>query len=851
MVRSFTAAYATAVAAANTRPYMVLQVEWGTTGTPDTRYYCDRAAGDFEAAGTRVPTLEAAYVTDWGAATLDIAEQQVSATGSRTFKIEDTVGTVRALLDSAIRHQKKCRLYRLFDTASTVWPTDASVVFFGVLESYSYTEDRCEVSLVFRDCSQLLLRDLDYSITAGMFTGCPSSSFGKKMPLALGRAHRVPCPPIVGPVDLRGATAEGVQAVEVGTVVRMNKTLAELGVTAGVTYQIMLGNDPVEGQFSAIVGDDKGCNFTVTAPADLQNGYTTMKAIAWAVWGMVLTNEDGVKEAYFQLSRIVPDTMQATFAQVVADMGDSLIAATYNDATERFEQFDYAEIVVGDPDGGWVKVGAVPYTPDPPFAVYRPVVFFADGDSGGTYPGSVPFRPFGSLKTIYCVNTLPSESVFAVEGWFPGAEGGNLPQPPGFRPIGKGLRTDLVGTTVVTDSSSAPFTITLEDSRWVATLGRSITTIEFPVPPSYIEPGIDDDTIYCSLLGTRPESPSNPAYAYAITNPALVALEMLSHSKIWNIDDAFIDDTSFGVAASLLSGMEVGHAILEAKPGLEWLQNFARQFHSFILLDQGKVAWKVLANSSATFAMSFACGANHEPLATGQPDNILASSLTIADSKLEELVTHISAPWRKNWDDKKPDKTVERTFSVAGAALVGRKVQELQYDALWRKEQVFSEIQFWLSRQCRVWRTVRFTAFLGASKLQPGDWIKVSYYSGVAGPPRSGTFVGIESTSRFAISLLDFGYGDVGVRLVIPTGGGGVIAGVYTVLAVSVDGLDRWVVQLDRPACTTFTASPTWYIYPASANVLNQAECEVRSVSDSGVAGLVEIVARFSKFIPT
>ena len=43
MVRSFTAAYATAVAAANTRPYMVLQVEWGTTGTPDTRYYCDRA----------------------------------------------------------------------------------------------------------------------------------------------------------------------------------------------------------------------------------------------------------------------------------------------------------------------------------------------------------------------------------------------------------------------------------------------------------------------------------------------------------------------------------------------------------------------------------------------------------------------------------------------------------------------------------------------------------------------------------------------------------------------------------------------------------------------------------------
>ena len=167
----------------------------------------------------------------------------------------------------------------------------------------------------------------------------------------------------------------------------------------------------------------------------------------------MLTNEDGVKEAYFQLSRIVPDTMQATFAQVVADMGDSLIAATYNDATERFEQFDYAEIVVGDPDGGWVKVGAVPYTI--PTRRSRSIVrsCFADGDSGGTYPGSVPFRPFDpSRQSIASTHRRAKACSRSRVVSAPRVAISRNRRVPANR---QGLRNRLGWHHVVTDSSSA------------------------------------------------------------------------------------------------------------------------------------------------------------------------------------------------------------------------------------------------------------------------------------------------------------------------------------------------------------------------------------------------------------
>ena len=102
-----------------------------------------------------------------------------------------------------------------------------------------------------------------------------------------------------------------------------------------------------------------------------------------------------------------------------------------------------------------------------------------------------------------------------------------------------------------------------------------------------------------------------------------------------------------------------------------------------------------------------------------QPDNILASSLTIADSKLEELVTHISRRGERIGTTRNRTRP-SSAFSVAGAALVGRKVQELQYDALMAERASFQRDSILAVAAMPVWRTVRFTAFSGHRNCNPG-----------------------------------------------------------------------------------------------------------------------------------
>ena len=55
---------------------MILEVNWGNATSANLKYYSDRTAADFEAAGVRAPTLESALVLEWGETAMELADNQ-------------------------------------------------------------------------------------------------------------------------------------------------------------------------------------------------------------------------------------------------------------------------------------------------------------------------------------------------------------------------------------------------------------------------------------------------------------------------------------------------------------------------------------------------------------------------------------------------------------------------------------------------------------------------------------------------------------------------------------------------------------------------------------------------------
>jgi hypothetical protein len=202
MARSFTSAFTTRMLEAHQRPYLVLEIQWG--GDTGTKYYIDRPAGTFEATGTRIPTVEAAYVVDWGTLGQSLKEMQVGAVDTITLKLEDRAGIISAILSGTTPQQRKTvKIYRLFDENDTVWPTDAALVFIGITKPFSYSETDNVISFSVEDPARQLIGTTECLAREAIFTDIPQDSVDKNIPLVWGKAERVPAVLVARPWETR------------------------------------------------------------------------------------------------------------------------------------------------------------------------------------------------------------------------------------------------------------------------------------------------------------------------------------------------------------------------------------------------------------------------------------------------------------------------------------------------------------------------------------------------------------------------------------------------------------------------------------------------------------------------
>ena len=737
-MRNFTANFLAQCDLKGSTPYLVMEIDWGSGY--GTKYYMDRPPATLTAAGTRGPTIETPHVIQWPQIALSLKEGQVGAVESCSVTIDDTGHAISDILNNSVQQRSIVAIWRLFDDASTVWPTDAALMFSGTLLPFDWTIKDNKVTLNLGDASRLLQRDL--SCTANQTTipnsgafpwlACPPESNDKNIPLGWGTAQRVEALLVQRP--FRTITTQAIDGTTLTPTVTIQDDPTWFGIPLGTNVTVYVGNQVAVAQFFL--------NLEGTYSASLNfGGAPTVIATANVTYSK---NGGGVSYPTFNDTTVFPQSLQSTLANVVmsgypvaielhntsdpTNYPNGLYWAIvqnliYNDPWNNYYHFTITSVLSGLQNQ--ISAGDI-------IAFYQPIV---SGNNSQPWPAGTPitiaptsaspgqygdpnFNQLANAPYTYAFNALAAKGVLKVEGF------GNVQDAAGntrkdFVLLGQSVQQVKSGTVVITNDSFSWFNVILNNNAWAATLGRNIATLNFPGSPRQTFTNLDDDRIWVTFQGVEDVGDST---GNLITNPALVILQYLENTHLMNINVGSINAASFAAAAAALAGYSIGFAQVEAQRGLELLQDIARQCHSVLFFDQGQANLVVLSNTPGGSVEFFSTQA-----ADGVNDNILLGSVDIGDSSVDDVVNQVNFKWRAFWDDHTGNKPLDsKNANLVSVAAFTLQSKEIQVYIFYRLGDVATERDFWLERWSDIYRIVKFTTFHQALKLQAGDWITVT-----------------------------------------------------------------------------------------------------------------------------
>ena len=96
------------------------------------------------------------------------------------------------------------------------------------------------------------------------------------------------------------------------------------------------------------------------------------------------------------------------------------------------------------------------------------------------------------------------------------------------------------------------------------------------------------------------------------------------------------------------------------------------------------------------------------------------------------MVNEVTMKWRQCWDDQSGQKLLDcKNANLTSIAAFGRIAKEINpCDVYCTRASVAAERDWWLRHLSSIFRYMRFTGFLDALILQPGDWITVTWIDG-------------------------------------------------------------------------------------------------------------------------
>lgn len=775
MARTFSGEFLARALEAHQRPYLVLEIDWGTEETPNVVYYLDRESDSFQATGTRAPTVSPCLVVDWGVLGQTLREEHVGSVDAITIKLEDRAGEISTLLAASNKQQKTVKVWRMFDENDVVWSTHAALMFWGATKPHAYSETDNVVTMEIVDPARKLIGKYELLATRELFPNVPADYEGRMIPQCWGYTHRVEAICVDGPwatstlEEASGVSLPGVQYY-------VNDHPDEIGAPIDTEILVNIGSNRIKGKFR--LSSDKSrkpSRFQVTGLnsvnqelctiiAVVNQGTSSAQAIfyprddtdprATAIYNgtvyAAFTGSDGVfrvshssvgsygddgaractlDRAPFrqylrpgQTLKLCWQAANGTVDSAETSVGQKVLTVLRADLDPE----DYAGSMPGvdywGTDANLLSAAVDSSTSETEITITVEYPGEGDVDRVAQYdslgPGTVVKFSWEHPNWNQVANQPLSPVNYPYVYVVNGTESRKIIKAEGYNESTK--RFTLIGTTTLVEDGDGPaFTSdrwvgTLEDDRYRTVFGtdRDVTTLVFNRAPSL--DGAPLNRVFVTLLGT-----TSPLYGFAET-PGNMMLTMLRHPFLLNVDAALVNEASFQAldADVDLAGRVLGFAQTESRDALEFLQDVGRQMQTLVYFDQGKFAARVLKNESVAYAATF------------DETSILEDSLKREETDVEDLVTRLTANWQRSWagDRVAPTKKVAVNPGAEEAFKINNVTIDLwvYQDPLW----VARELAFWLERRSRLYWKVTFTTFGRALVLQPGDWIRLKYVDG-------------------------------------------------------------------------------------------------------------------------
>lgn len=710
-MRSLTANFIAASKKTSALPYQVLEVDWiDGNGNAAPTYYLDRKADSFtNNDGKRVPTCDPnVLVMTWPSISISLKEGQVGATDQTSLTLNDQNGIITGLLTGVEQQWQLVKVWRMFDDPTVQWGRDNALMLAGCLRPFSWTAKDNIITLNIGDLGPLLAKSVSCPATTSIFTKTPPSYQDKNIPLCWGLANRVEAVCVQKPWETHiSQNTDGSNPITV-TIADDPDTMGVDG-TGATTYDAWLGTDKVKVTFKQSSSPGTGTS-TATISVDWNQTIATAMLLGTVDGG-------GGSRLIIQDAGIMPSSIGDHLADYVA-AGQPMRLVTFKMGVVNTT---LASITVNSPWWGWYT-----FTINDPGGTIVPnleigdVVKFLDTGTGARgWPTGTQLKQYG-VPAVYVANMLPSKNVVRVEGFGTIADsaGGSRKD---FIILGQYKQTIISGSSTTTLTGGS-IIVNLNDNTWNnpqgTLLGHNVTTLTFPNgTPRDLNNNLDDDRIWVTLQGVEDIGNST---GNLITNPALILLQYLENPYLMNVAPSSINLTAFTNAATKLAGYYCGFAQVEAADGLSLLQHIASLCHSVLFFDQGEANMVVLSDAPQAAVW------------IGDGNNLLQCSLSQTESAIDDVKNDLTFKFRQNWDDKIGQNLQDsKNANLLSIAAFGRRAQEINpCDIFWRRQDVATERDWWLTHLTNIFRYVTFTAFLDALILQPGDPISVTWIDG-------------------------------------------------------------------------------------------------------------------------
>jgi len=665
-------------------PIFIIEIDWAGNGHPIS--YADRTIGSIKGRILEVGEFDNIINID------SSNSQQIAVT------LDDTDGTIKAILDTNDVQQRPVSVYQFFDGLDL---SDKFLLFQGKLKSpIIWSEGDRTVSVQVE--AQLEDNEFGFSAEEGDFDFIPKALIGKPWPVIFGKALDVPA------LQVKPAVS--------GT------TLAGVGIVSGAAEQ--KGADL--GQSNCGLGQQLGL-------ASIRISLLDIAGVAW---------------------RAAKDSKRADEMQAQAnDMRAQSSTAVFSYQLQQGCALQQRQNVLDNANDTGLGSNPLPILGLEDFPQNTTIRL---NINGGLFTGIARADGFHISSRKHVDNDDKVEGIVGAIAsdacnQQPSTGNNNFHE---SIDMPDGTTVESTGFFVCTDSQNSTQPDQIAQHFWADAGSRVVMDSDEPI--TYIvsiTPGtvlavkawktLDGDK---RLINVPPDQ-----YTVRTTNYGPVtAVEVVMNRPLstlvdqgWS-DDVFVtfestigpntvdileyiiqrwtslthDTTTFDAVETKLEQFPMNTAFLERENTIDVIKRIAFAARCAVWIDNGEFKLKYLAE---------------EPDAddTITVSDIANKSVEVALTPTEDIVTKLTIEWRLSWADETPEHTILRH----NIAKYGTKADDFDFSLFNQPDVVLHGATFWMIRKANTWKRIRFKTYLTKLNLETFDTVLLDLPAYVASGP--------------------------------------------------------------------------------------------------------------------